>query len=107
MLQSGNVLSELELLSDFTEETLGMLTDGASVETSNARIATAFMRCRGEGYISGEWKPLEDWSMDDTKTFTRELTTKLMEFVVSEQETEAKTAAKKAPRRTTPVTPKD
>ena len=107
MLQSGNVLSELELLSDFTEETLGMLTDGASVETSNARIATAFMRCRGEGYINGEWQALEDWSMDDTKAFTRELTTKLMEFVVSEQETEAKTAAKKATRRTTPVTPKE
>jgi hypothetical protein len=47
LLQGGADMSEMELLSDFTEETLGMINSGGSVETGNARMVTVFIRCRG------------------------------------------------------------
>lgn len=100
-LQGGNDFSEMELLSDYTEETLGMLTAGTSVETNNARLVTTFIRTRGEGLVKGDWVRLEDWSMDDTKGMGRPLITKVMGFIVAEQESEsdggadAKKASKK------------
>ena len=68
LLQGGADLSEMELLSDFTEETLSMINSGGSVETSNARMVTAFIRCRGEGLIQDAWTAIDDWSIEDTKS---------------------------------------
>jgi hypothetical protein len=101
LLQGGGGLSEMELLSDFTEETLSMLNSGTSMEIGNAKLVTAFMRCRGEGLIDGEWQPLDDWSIEDTKTMDRPTIAKAVEFIMSEQEAEAgakEAQAKKAPR---------
>lgn len=86
LLQGGGGISEMDLLGDFTEETLSMLTSGTSMETSNAKLVTAFMRCRGEGLVEGEWQKLEDWSMEDTKIMGRAIITKAMEFILTEQE---------------------
>jgi hypothetical protein len=61
-------ITEAELLSDFTEETLSMITSGSSVEATNARMVTAFIRSRGQGMIDGEWQDLSDWELEDTKT---------------------------------------
>ena len=107
LLQGGTNLGEMELLSDFTEETLGMISSGGSIETSNARMVTAFVRCRGEGFIDGEWQVVDDWSIEDTKTMGRPVIAKAMEFIASEQEQEASeaNAAKKAPRKTKEVLP--
>jgi hypothetical protein len=107
LLQGGADLSEMELLSDFTEETLSMINSGGSVETSNARMVTAFIRCRGEGLIQDAWTAIDDWSIEDTKFFTREIIGKAMEFIMSEQEVEAKASAKKAQRKSAAVLPKD
>ena len=109
LLQGGASMTEMELLSDFTEETLGMINSGGSVETSNARMVTVFIRCRGEGLIDGEWLSIDDWSIEDTKSMGRAVIGKAMEFIVSEQEAEAKEAgqAKKAPRRTKEVLPNE
>jgi hypothetical protein len=71
LLQGGADMSEMELLSDFTEETLGMINSGGSVEIGNARMVTVFIRCRGEGLIGDEWLPLDDWSIEDTKGMGR------------------------------------
>lgn len=100
-LQGGSDFSEMELLSDYTEETLGMLTAGTSVETNNARLVTTFIRTRGEGLVQGEWVRLDDWSMEDTKGMGRPLIAKVMEFIVAEQESEndGGTEAKKASRK--------
>jgi hypothetical protein len=101
LLQGGGGLSEMELLSDFTEETLSMLNSGTSMEIGNAKLVTAFMRCRGEGLIDGEWQLLDDWSIEDTKTMDRPTIAKAVEFIMSEQEAEAgakEAQAKKAPR---------
>ena len=38
LLQGGTDLGEMELLSDFTEETLGMINSGGSIEISNYSI---------------------------------------------------------------------
>jgi len=106
-LQGGADMTEMELLSDFTEETLGMINSSGSVETGNARMVTAFIRCRGEGLIKDEWLPLDDWSIEDTKAMGRRVIVKGMEFIASEQEAEAQEAgqAKKAPRRTKEALP--
>lgn len=90
LLQGGAGISEMDLLSDFTEETLSMLNSGTSVEMGNAKLVTAFMRCRGEGMIDGEWHKLEDWSVEDTKSMDRAMITKAMEFILSEQEGDKK-----------------
>lgn len=87
--------SEAELLSEFTEETLSMMNSGASAEQSNAKLITTFMRCRGEGLVDGEWTKLVDWSLDDTKTMTRQLTSKMLEFIADEQDEEVKAAQAK------------
>lgn len=94
-LQGGGGFSETELLSDFTEETLEMLNNGASVEASNARLATTFIRTRGEGKIDDEWQPVSDWSIEDTKGMGRKLIAKLMEFIANEQTQEAEGSEKK------------
>lgn len=101
LLQNGTSFNEMELLSDYTEETLGMLTSGSSAETNNAKLVTTFIRTRGEGLIDGEWQPLPDWSLDDTKEMGRSIIDKVMEFIVEEQgkeaeEQEAKKSQKKA-----------
>lgn len=99
MLQGGGGFSESELLADYTEEALSMVTAGGSAELGNAKLITAFMRCRGEGLIQGNWQRLEDWSLEDTKSFTRELQTKVLEFIAEEQDTEVKAAQAKKSRR--------
>lgn len=93
LLQGGGTLSEAELLSEFTEETMAMITSGTSVEATNARMVTAFIRSRGQGMIDGKWVDLDDWSMDDTKTLPRSVVAKVVEFISAEQDAEAKAAA--------------
>jgi hypothetical protein len=107
LLQGGGVGSEMDLLSDFTEETLSMIGSGGSVEGNNARLVTAFIRCRGEGLIDDVWTAMPDWSMEDTTGFTREVISKALDFIGSEQEVEAKAAAKKTPKKTTAATPNE
>jgi hypothetical protein len=70
-------------------------------------MVTAFVRCRGEGFIDGQWQAVDDWSIEDTKTMGRSVIAKAMEFIASEQEQEASeaNAAKKAPRKTKEVLP--
>jgi len=100
LLQGGGGFSETELLADYTEEALSMVAAGGSAEVGNARLITAFMRCRGEGLVGDEWTRLEDWSMEDTKSMTRELITKALEFIADEQDAEVKAAqAKKSKRK--------
>lgn len=99
-LLQGGLGSETELLSEYTEETLSMMNSGISAEQSNARLITTFMRCRGEGLVEGEWTALIDWSIDDTKTMTRPLLAKMLEFIADEQDEEVKAAqAKKAKKK--------
>ena len=107
MLQGGANISEMELLGDFTDETLGMLNSVGSVETSNARIVTTFMRCRGEALIGDEWRRVEDWTIEDTKVMGRKLIAKLMEFIADEQrsELEDNETAKKLKKTKAAVTP--
>jgi hypothetical protein len=98
MLQSGASLSEMDLLGEFTDETLSMLNSVGGVEASNARVVTTFIRCRGEALMDGEWQRTEDWSIDDTKSMGRKLIAKTMEFIGEEQraELEEAGAAKKS-----------
>jgi hypothetical protein len=100
----GSTISEAELLSEFTEETLSMLTSGSSVEATNARMVTAFIRSRGQGLIDGEWRDTGDWSTEDTNALPRRIIAKVVEFISSEQESEMKEAgeAKKASKRNSP-----
>ena len=109
LLQGGGGLSEMELLEDFAEETLQMLDGSGGVEANNARMATTFIRCRGEAMIDGEWTRVDDWSIEDTKEMGRGLIGKVMEFVVAEQEAEAKEQSLgKAPKKTkASASPKD
>lgn len=99
LLQGGAGMSEMELLGDFTEETLSMLNSGTSVELGNAKLVTAFLRCRGEALVGDQWQTVSDWSMEDTKLMDRPTIARALEFIMSEQETEAGEAkAKKAPK---------
>ena len=104
LLQGGGSITEAELLSEFTEETLAMITSGSSVEATNARMVTAFIRSRGQGMIDGEWQDLSDWELEDTKTLPRKAIAKVVEFIAEEQnaETQEAMAAKKATKRTSP-----
>jgi hypothetical protein len=104
LLQGGGTITEAELLSDFTEETLAMITSGSSVEATNARMVTAFVRSRGQGLIDGEWKDLSDWDIEDTKTLPRKAIAKVVEFIAEEQnaETQEAAAAKKVTKRNSP-----
>lgn len=99
LLQGGAAFSEAELLGDYTEEALSMITAGGSAEFGNAKLITAFMRCRGEGLIDGEWQELSDWTMEDTKAFTRPIVNKVMEFIAEEQDAEVKAAQAKKSRK--------
>jgi hypothetical protein len=105
LLQGGSTITEAELLSDFTEETLAMITSGSSVEATNARMVTAFIRSRGQGMIDGDWQDLSDWELEDTKTLPRKAIAKVVEFIAEEQNAEtqeAMAAKKKATKRTSP-----
>lgn len=104
LLQGGGTLTEAELLADYTEETLSMITSGTSVEATNARMVTAFIRSRGQGLVDGQWQDLDDWEVEDTKALPRKAIAKVVEFIAAEQDAEAKetAAAKKAPRRSSP-----
>ena len=99
-LQGGADLTEMELLSEYTEDTLEMLTGGTSAEAGNAKLVTAFIRTRGQGLIDGEWKAISDWTFDDTKQMDKNTITKAIEFIVSEQSQGEEEPAKKAPKRT-------
>ena len=96
LLQGGSSLSEVDLLADFTEETLGMISSGSSMESSNARMATAFIRSRGQGLIDGEWKDISDWTIEDTEHLPRKIIAKVVEFIASEQDAEVKEAVETA-----------
>lgn len=96
LLQGGSSLSEVDLLADFTEETLGMISSGSSMESSNARMATAFIRSRGQGLIDGEWKDINDWTIEDTEHLPRKIIAKVVEFIASEQDAEVKEAVETA-----------
>jgi len=100
----GGSITEAELLSEYTEETLSMITSGSSVESTNARMVTAFIRSRGQGLIDGEWQDLADWELDDTKNLPRKAIAKVVEFIAEEQNAETRevAAAKKATKRTGP-----
>lgn len=104
LLQGGGSISEAELLSEFTEETLSMITSGSSVEATNARMVTAFIRSRGQGLIDGEWQDLGDWEVEDTKNLPRKAIAKVVEFIAEEQNAETQEAveAKKAVKRNSP-----
>lgn len=104
----GGSITESELLAEYTEETLSMITSGSSVESTNARMVTAFIRSRGQGLVDGEWQDLADWDLEDTKTLPRRSIAKVVEFISAEQEAEMKEAAdeaKKSQKRSTPQTP--
>lgn len=92
LLQSGGAISEAELLSDFTEETLSMINSGSSVEATNARMVTAFIRSRGQGLIDGEWRDLGDWEIEDTKNLPRKAIAKVVDFITEEQNAEVQEA---------------
>lgn len=104
LLQGGGSISESELLSEFTEETLSMINSGSSVEATNARMVTAFIRSRGQGLIDGEWRDLSDWEIEDTKNLPRIVIAKVVEFIGEEQnaETQEVMEAKKATKRNSP-----
>jgi len=70
-------------------------------------MVTAFVRCRGEGLIDGQWQAVDDWSIEDTKTMGRPVIAKAMEFIAAEQEQEVADAgaAKKALRKTKEALP--
>jgi hypothetical protein len=104
LLQGGGSITEAELLSEFTEETLSMITSGSSVEATNARMVTAFIRSRGQGLIDGEWRDLSDWEIEDTKNLPRKSIAKVVEFIAEEQNAETQEAveAKKATKRNSP-----
>jgi hypothetical protein len=100
-LQSGDT-SDTEILAEYTEEALSIMNAGSSVEQSNARLITTFIRCRGEGLVDGEWIELKDWSVEDTRAMTRGLVTKMIEFIAEEQDEEVKEAqAKKSKKKGT------
>jgi hypothetical protein len=87
----GGSITEAELLSEYTEETLSMITSGSSVESTNARMVTAFIRSRGQGMIDGEWQDLADWELEDTKNLPRKAIAKVVEFIADERVTSLKT----------------
>lgn len=102
LLQGGGSITETELLADFTEETLAMISSGTSVEATNARMVTAFVRSRGQGLIDGEWCDLNDWDLEDTKMLPRAAIAKVVMFIAAEQDAETKeagAAAKKAQKK--------
>jgi len=100
----GGSITEAELLADYTEETLSMITSGSSVESTNARMVTAFIRSRGQGMVDGNWQDLIDWELDDTKALPRKYIAKVVEFITAEQNAEVQEAAtaKKATKRNSP-----
>ena len=100
----GGSITEAELLADYTEETLSMITSGSSMESTNARMVTAFIRSRGQGMVDGDWQDLTDWELEDTKALPRKYVAKVVEFITAEQNAEAQeaTAAKKATKRNSP-----
>jgi hypothetical protein len=88
LLQDGK-MATADLSDEFAAEVLDLLESSKSADTTSARLVTTFMRSRGEGLIDGQWKALEDWSMDDTKGLSRPIVRKILSFVNEEQESES------------------
>lgn len=97
ILQDGG--SNSEIVGDFADEMFALIGSNNGAEAANAKIVTAFIRSRGEGNIQSEWKPLGDWSMDDTKELSLLLTEQILEFINNEQEEGADFAEKKAQKK--------
>jgi len=106
-LLQGSGFTDGDLMGEFAEEMLTMVGNDNGTESLNAKLITAFIRSRGEGEISGEWKSLSDWSIEDTKELPRTLIRKIFDFINQEREEESGESAKKGQRKTTSVTPKD
>jgi hypothetical protein len=94
LLQGGGSFDS-DLMGEFGNDLLSMMENDNGTEASNARLITAFMRSRGEGEISGEWKSLTDWSMEDTKVLPRPLTREIFDFINQEREEESGASVKK------------
>jgi hypothetical protein len=103
LLQAGS-FSDGELMGEFADDMLSMVEAENGTEALNARLITAFIRSRGEGEISGEWKPLSDWSIEDTKELPRPLTKGIFDFINAEREEESVGTAKKAQKKTDSAT---
>ncbi len=95
LLQEGKVATE-DLTDEFADEVLTLLTETKSADASSARLVTVFIRSRGQGFVSGEWQSLEDWTLEDTKKLSRPLVRKILSFVNDEQDKEASKPEKKA-----------
>jgi len=94
LLQGGS-LADGELIGDFADEMIDMVGDDSGAEFFNAKLITAFIRSRGEGEIQGEWKTLDDWALDDTKSLSRPMTRKIFDFINQEREEENGASVKK------------
>lgn len=102
LLQGGDG-GDNQIIAEYTDEAMSLMHGGTSVEQSNARLITTFMRCRGEGLVEGEWQPLLDWSLEDTKEMPRAMVTAMMEFISEEQDAEVKAAQAKKAKKKTPA----
>lgn len=99
LLQGGN-FADNEAISEFADEMFTLVSNGYGAEMANAKIITAFMRSRGEGFIEEQWTRLSDWSMDDTKELDKPLASDILDFINKEQEEEAELQVKKSQKST-------
>jgi hypothetical protein len=97
ILQDGN--SNSDIVGSYADEMLALIGSNNGAEAANAKIITAFIRSRGEGNIQEAWKPLDDWSMDDTKELTLVLKEKILNFINEEQEEGVDAEEKKAQKK--------
>lgn len=97
----GNVGDEAnqDLLYDYVEELEDLQSSTIGVVEQQVAFVTLFMRYRGEVKLPGEkqWKPVEDWTKEDTETMPSKLMEEIFTLILWERDGWPAPDAGKAP----------
>lgn len=98
---ANNIAGDPELLADFADDALMLITTIPRQTKFDDEMITIFIRSRAEIETPEDgWKAFEDWDIEDTRKLPAKFRQQIREFIEQEQagETPEEAKVKKAPK---------
>lgn len=73
--------SDNEVLYEYAEELADIQKESATVAEQQIDMTTLFLRFRGEVKESNDWKPVPDWTREDTLAIPSKMLNDIFEFI--------------------------
>ena len=73
--------SENEVLYEYAEELADIQKESATVAEQQIEMTSLFLRFRGEVKDGNDWKPVPDWTREDTLAIPSKLLNDIFEFI--------------------------